>query len=79
MPTRSVFDAIRFHRMTGDDGPLAVNWRQACARMAEELEALSRRLDGSPGNSRADEERIARAALVLREYRAACAELDNDE
>lgn len=79
MPTRSVFDAIRFHRLTGDDGPTAIDWRQVAARMAGELDALSQRLAGAPGTTSADEERVARAGLVLREYRAACAELDDDD
>ncbi len=75
---RSIADQIRFHRLAGDDSPFAVDWRQVADRLAGELEALSRRLAGAPGTTNADEERVARAALALKEFRTACAEIDDE-
>ena len=74
---RSILDEIRFHRLTGDDGPAELDWRHVAGVLAEQLDALARRMAGAPGNSQADEERIARAAVALKQFRAACAETDD--
>lgn len=73
----SIFDAIRFHRLTGDDGPADLDWRQVAGVLAEQLDAMAMRLAGAPGTTPADEERVARAAVALKQYRAACAEFDD--
>jgi hypothetical protein len=74
---RSILDAIYFHRLTGDDGPADLNWRRVAGVLAEQLDALALRMTGAPGNTAADEERIARAAVALKQFRAACAETDD--
>lgn len=76
-PHPSVHDQIRFHRLTGDDGVADLDWRYVAAVLAEQVDYLAMRLSGSPGTSPADEERIARAAVALKQYRAACAEHDD--
>jgi len=73
---RSILDEIRFHRLTGDEGAAPIEWRAVAAVLAEELDVLAMRLAGSPGISEADEERVARAACALRQYRSACTEHD---
>lgn len=73
---RSILDEIRFHRLTGDEGIAPLHWRDVAAVLAEALDALALRLSGSPGLTEADDERVARAACALRQYRAACSEHD---
>ncbi len=75
---KSLSDEIRFHRLVGDDEPLAVDWRRLAKRLAGQLEVLAKRLSGAPGTTNADEERVARAALALKEFRTACAEIDDE-
>lgn len=74
---RSVVDEIHFHRLTGDDGAAAIDWRYVAAILAVELDALTLRFSGAPGTTPADEERVARAAVALRQYRLACTETDD--
>jgi hypothetical protein len=74
---KSILDAIRFARLVGGDEPTDLNWRQMAELLAEELDALAMRLSGSPGATDADEERVARAALALKQFRSACAETDD--
>ncbi len=74
---RSIVDQIQLHRLTGDDGPAPLDWRQVAGVLADELDGLAKRFDRAPGNSPADEERIARATSALRQYRAACSEFDD--
>lgn len=77
MPDRSIFDAIRLHRLAGDDGPADLDWRQLAGLLAEQVDGLAKRLDGAPGTTDADAERVARAASALKQYHAARAELDD--
>lgn len=74
---RSILDAIRFARLVGDDKPVDLNWRQVAALLADELDALAMRLSSIPDKSEADEERVARAVVAIRQFRAACAETDD--
>jgi hypothetical protein len=74
---KSILDAIRFARLVGGDEPTDLNWRQMAELLADELASLAMRLSGSPGATDADEERVARAALALKQFRAACAETDD--
>lgn len=76
---RSVVDEIHFHRLTGDDGTAPLDWRFVAGLLADELDALVIRFGGAPGITAADEERIARAAVALRQYRAACIETDDPD
>lgn len=74
---RSILDEIRFSRLAGDEGPVELDWRHVAVLLAEQLDALAMRLAAAPGSSEADEERVARAVVALRQYRAACAECDD--
>ncbi len=74
---RSILDEIRFHRLTGEDGTAPIDWRYVAAILADELDALTLRLNGAPGITPADEERVARAGVALKQYRAACTETDD--
>lgn len=74
---RSIIDAIRFARLVGDDKPVDLNWRQVAELLADELDALAMRLSSIPDKSEADEERVARAVVAIRQFRAACAETDD--
>jgi hypothetical protein len=75
--SRSIEDEIRYARLVGDDGPADLNWRQVSEILAEQLDALAARLADAPDNTDADDERVARAAVALRQYRAACTETDD--
>jgi len=57
--------------MAGDGVAEAVDWRQVSDLLADEVESLGKRLASSPGLTEADDERLARAAVALRQYRAA--------
>lgn len=74
---RSILDEIRYHRLAGDDGPADLNWRHVAELLAGELDTLALRLAGAPGITDADEERVARATVALRQYRAAVKETDD--
>jgi hypothetical protein len=74
---KSILDAIRFARLVGDDKPLDLNWRQVAELLADELDALAMRLSAVPDKTEADEERVARAVVALRQFRTACAETDD--
>lgn len=73
---KSIFDTIRFAHLVGDDGPTDLNWRQVAELLADELDAIALRLSGDPNRTEADEERVARAIVAIRQFRAACAEAD---
>lgn len=74
---RSILDLISFHHLAGDNGPARLDWRHVAEVLADELNAMAMRLAGSPNATAADEERVARAALALKQFRAACAETDD--
>lgn len=74
---KSILDVIRFAHLVGDDGPTDLNWRQVAELLADELDALAIRLSGDPDRTEADEERVARAVVALRQFRAACIEVDD--
>ena len=77
---RTIGEAIRLHRLIGDDTPLVIDWRYVADRLAEELTALVRRFDGDPALTEADQDRLARAAVALHEHQlAADEERDEDE
>jgi hypothetical protein len=67
----------RVQPLNRDDGPADLNWRQVSEILAEQLDALAARLADAPDNTDADDERVARAAVALRQYRAACTETDD--
>jgi hypothetical protein len=73
---RTVAELIRFHRLVGDCTP--IDWRYVAGRLAEELTALVRRFDGDPNLTDADQDRLARAAVALREHQLASDE-ERDE
>jgi hypothetical protein len=74
---RTVAELIRFHRLVGDRTP--IDWRYVADRLAEELAALVRRFDGDPNLTDADQDRLARAAVALREHGLAVEELRDDD
>jgi hypothetical protein len=75
---RTVAELIRFHRLVGDRTP--IDWRYVADRLAEELTAIVRRFDGDPNMTEADLDRLARAAVALREHQlAADEERDEDD
>ena len=74
---RTVAELIRFHRLVGDRTP--IDWRYVADRLAEELTALVRRFDGDPNLTEADQDRLARAAVALREHQLAVEELRDDD
>ena len=77
---RTIGEAIRLHRLIGDDTSLVIDWRYVADRLAEELTALVRRFDGDPNLTEADQDRLARAAVALREHQlAADEERDEDD
>ena len=76
---RTIGEAIRLHRLIGDDTPLAVDWRYVADRLAEELAAIAKRFDGDPHLTEADHDRLARAAVALREHQLAAEELRDDD
>jgi hypothetical protein len=61
------------------DRPGVLDWPGIAERLAEELAALSARLAGDPQASAADHERLDRAAVVLRDYRAVRAADDEQQ
>jgi hypothetical protein len=71
---RTIGEAIRLHRLIGDDTPLVIDWKWVADRLAEELTALVRRFDGDPNLTEADQDRLARAAVALREHQLAADE-----
>ena len=73
---RTIGELIRFHRLIGDRTP--IDWRYVADRLAEELTAIVRRFDGDPNLTDADGDRLARAAVALREHQLA-AEEERDE
>ena len=74
---RTVAELIRFHRLVGDRTP--IDWRYVADRLAEELTAIVRRFDGDPNLTEADQDRLARAAVALREHGLAVEELRDDD
>ena len=74
---RTVAELIRFHRLVGDRTPIP--WRYVADRLAEELTAIVRRFDGDPNLTDADQDRLARAAVALREHGLAVEELRDDD
>ena len=74
---RTVAELIRFHRLIGE--PTPIPWRYVADRLAEELAALVRRFDGDPNLTDADQDRLARAAVALREHGLAVEELRDDD
>ena len=74
---RTVAELIRFHRLFGDRTPIP--WRYVADRLAEELTAIVRRFDGDPNLTDADQDRLARAAVALREHGLAVEELRDDD
>jgi len=74
---RTVAELIRFHRLVGDRTPIP--WRYVADRLAEELTALVRRFDGDPNLTDADQDRLARAAVALREHQLARDEERDDD
>ena len=74
---RTVAELIRFHRLVGDRTP--IDWRYVAGRLAEELAAIVRRFDGDPNLTDADQDRLARAAVALREHGLAVEELRDDD
>ncbi len=73
---RSILDEIQFARLAGDSVSNRLDWRHVAEILHEQLDALAMRLAGAPGTTEADAERLARAAVALRQYRAACTEHD---
>ncbi len=73
---RTIGELIRFHRLVGE--PTPIPWRYVAGRLAEELTALVRRFDGDPNLTDADQDRLARAAVALREHQLAVDE-ERDE
>ncbi len=74
---RTVAELIRFHRLVGE--PTPIPWRYVADRLAEELTALVRRFDGDPNLTEADQDRLARAAVALREHQLAAEEVAGDD
>ena len=74
---RTVAELIRFHRLVGDR--TRIDWRYVADRLAEELAALVRRFDGDPNLTDADQDRLARAAVALREHQLAVEEVRDDD
>ena len=74
---RTVAELIRFHRLVGDRTP--IDWRYVADRLAEELTAIVRRFDGDPNLTDADQDRLARAAVALREHQLAADESRDDD
>ncbi len=74
---RTVGELIRLHRLIGDATP--IDWRYVADRVAEELAALVRRFDGDPNLTEADQDRLARAAVALREHQLAAEEVAGDD
>ena len=74
---RTIGELIRFHRLIGE--PTPIPWRYVADRLAEELAALVRRFDGDPNLTDADQDRLARAAVALREHGLAVEELRDDD
>lgn len=72
----SILDRIRIHHLAGTDGPVAFDWRDVADILAVELDALAVRMSDLPDATAADDERVARAAGALRQYRLARAESD---
>ena len=75
---RTIGEAIRLHRLIGDDTPLVIDWKYVADRLAEELAALVKRFDGDPNMTEADLDRLARAAVALHEHQLASDE-ERDE
>jgi hypothetical protein len=76
---RTIGEAVRLHRLIGDDTPLVIDWRYVADRLAEELTAIVRRFDGDPNPTDADQGRLAREAVAMREHQLAVEELRDDE
>jgi hypothetical protein len=74
---RTVAELIRFHRLVGE--PTPIPWRYLADRLAEELAAIVKRFDGDPNLTEADQDRLARAAVALREHQLATEELRDDD
>jgi hypothetical protein len=74
---RTVAELIRFHRLVGDCTP--IDWRYVAGRLAEELTAIVKRFDGDPNMTEADLDRLARAAVALREHQLAAEEVAGDD
>ena len=74
---RTIGELIRFHRLIGE--PTPIPWRYVADRLAEELAALVRRFDGDPNLTDADQDRLARAAVALREHQLAVEEVRDDD
>jgi len=74
---RTIGELIRFHRLVGDRTPIP--WRYVADRLAEELTAIVRRFDGDPNLTEADQDRLARAAVALREHQLAAEEVAGDD
>lgn len=51
------------------DSPGVLDWPTLAGRLAEQLAAATQRLQAARGLTDADRERIARAQIVLRDYR----------
>lgn len=74
---RTIAELIRFHRLVGE--PTPIPWRYVADRLAEELAALVRRFDGDPNLTEADQDRLARAVVALREFQLAADESRDDD
>ena len=74
----SILDVIRMSRLAGAGADADIDWRTVAELLADQLDALAVRMADVPGLTEADRERVARAAVAIRQYRTACAELTDD-
>lgn len=74
---RDIEHRIRLLPLMRRDAPGVVDWPGVAGRLADELAAMARRLDDDDATD-ADRERIARAAVVIRDYREALAAEESD-
>lgn len=70
---REIEHRIRLLPLMRRDAPGVLDWPALAARLAEELGGTSQRLAAARDLTDADAEQVARAALVLRDYRRAAA------
>lgn len=70
---KEVARRIRLLPLMRRDAPGVLDWPTLAGRLAEELNATTSRLSAARGLTEADAERIARAEIVLRDFRTAAA------
>lgn len=70
---REIEQRIRLLPLMRRDAPGVLDWPTLAGRLAEELGAMTSRVSAARGLTEADAERIARAEIVLRDFRTAAA------